>query len=619
MGRDGFHTVRLFFSLAFFVVLFLGGAVGAEIAYADPPPPDGACIGCHQDNQRTLALPSGEELPLLALPAELAVSPHNLSSDTPVTCTDCHLGPTRYRYPHPATPAQSLEEYTGLAAQNCQECHVYHNPLHRNAEDEAESGVSLSPDLPNCVDCHGSHNIAAGDQLVGSMAPNCVACHTEQETSWAEGLIAPRQGVGAGAAGYVGSSTCLGCHTDNYLGWRETLHARTIHDVTTAPEALLADFDQAEMALPFGLADVKYVIGQKWQQRFITETAAGDLLVLPARWNIATQEWVLDEGGESETVDWQAQCSFCHVTGLESDSWEFQEFGVGCEDCHGPGEEHAANPTETAVFSQTDDQVCGACHSRGVSPEGHPFPASYRPGDRLSYHFTFTDDETTRWPDGSAKIHNQQYTDWLQSDKMQGSDGLTCTTCHEVHAGGQGPSQTRLPTNEMCSGCHSEKTVLARHIPYHQLAITKRDFTCNDCHMPLMAKSAVEYDIHNHTFQQPNPQASLDHGGVALQPNACNQCHIKRAETAQWAVDTISWAVDNYAIVRTEYIFAPGATPAPQPVPTALPSVGERHEVSAYIDFAWVWPVVYGGLGLVGLVILLWVVRFFWSRRTADA
>ncbi len=620
MARNHLHRFRIFVwgGLLLIGLVWLGAANVATV-YADPPPSDGACVGCHQDNQRTLTLPSGEELALLALPADLAASPHNRNGEAAVGCTNCHLGPTNYRYPHPATPAQSREEYTALTAQNCQECHVYHNPLHRNAEDEQPVLNIATGELPNCVDCHGSHAVAPVAQIVETMAPNCVSCHTDQQADWAEALIAPRAGLGAGADGYVGSRTCLGCHTDNYLGWRDTLHAQTIHNALLTPDAILADFEQPESELPFGRADVKYVIGQKWQQRFITETVDGELLVLPGQWNIATSEWVLDHRAEGETVNWRTECSFCHVTGLDAAAWEFQEFGIGCEDCHGPGEEHADAPEDVAVFSEPDDQVCGACHSRGESPEGHPFPASYQPGDTLADHFTFTADETTRWPDGSAKIHNQQYTDWIQSDKMVADKRLNCATCHAVHGQGEGPSQTVLPTNELCSGCHAEKTTLARHIPYHQQAITKRAFTCNDCHMPLMATSAVEYDIHNHTFSQPDPQGSLDHGGLEFQPNACNQCHMDRAETAEWAVQTIDWALANYSIVRTEYIFAPGPTPVAPAVPTPLPSVGERHEVSAYVDFAWVRPFFLAGLGLVGLILLLLAGRWFWSRRASDA
>jgi len=602
------------------VLLVLGAANGTTV-YAEPPAPDGACIGCHQNNQRTLTLPSGEELPLLASPQELAASPHNRGGEQAVGCTSCHTGPRHYRYPHPTTPAQSREEYTDLAAQSCQECHVYHNPLHRNAEDEAPGAEVAAADLPNCVECHGSHAVARSDEIAQAMASNCVACHTDQESSWAEELIAPRAGFGAGAQGYVGSRTCMGCHTENYLGWRDTLHASTIQDVASNPEALLADFvhPHPEVELPFGLEDVKYVIGEKWQQRFISETVEGELLVLPGQWNIATQEWVIDQRAEGETVNWRTECSFCHVTGLDSAAWEFQEFGIGCEDCHGPGEEHAKAPTEAAVFKQSDDQVCGACHSRGASPEGHPFPVTFQPGDTLTDHFTFTTDETTRWPDGSAKIHNQQYTDWIQSNKIEGPDGLRCTTCHEVHAKGQGPSQTILPTNQMCSGCHAEKTTLARHIPYHQQAITKQNFTCNNCHMPLMATSAVAYDIHSHTFQQPNPQGTLEYGGLEFMPNACNQCHTKQAESAEWAVQTVDWALQNYSIVRTGYIFPPGPTPVAPPVPTPLPSVGENFEVSAYVDFAWVRPVFFAGLGLAGVVALLFLVRWLRTRRASDA
>jgi predicted CXXCH cytochrome family protein len=212
------------------VLLFLGASTGSTV-YAEPPGPDGACIGCHQDNQRTLVLPSGEELPLMALPEELAASPHNRSGEHQVGCTSCHLGPTLYRYPHPTTPAQSREEYTFQASQNCQECHVYHNPLHRNAEDEESATEVAAADLPNCVDCHGSHTVASADQIAPTMAPNCVACHADQESGWAEALIAPRPGFGAGAEEYAGSRRCLGCHADNYLGWRDTLHARTIQDV----------------------------------------------------------------------------------------------------------------------------------------------------------------------------------------------------------------------------------------------------------------------------------------------------------------------------------------------------------------------------------------------------
>lgn len=618
MGRDrsrAFHAIigGLFLGSALLLLSLLNSAS----VHAEPPAPvpDAACIGCHQDTERTLILPSGEELPLRVIPAELEASPHSWIGEAGMRCTSCHIAANHFRYPHPPTPAQTLQEYRETAAQRCLDCHVYHNPLHRNAETEDPVAAFAAAGQPNCVDCHGSHGVSwIDDGLAQSMAPNCLACHTGQESHWAEALLAPRPGLGEGAGGYVGSRTCLGCHTDNYMGWEKTLHANTIQSVALSPDAILADFERPGVVLPFQREDVTYVIGQKWQQRFIT-AVEGELWALPAQWNVATEEWVFDIGGEM--VNWRTECSYCHVAGLDTETWTFTEFGVGCESCHGPGEAHANAPQDFSVLTQPDDQVCGACHSRGASPEGHPFPATYRPGDTLTDHFTFTTDETTRWPDGSAKAHNQQYTDWIQSDKINASDELGCTTCHEVHKSGLGPSQTILPTAQMCTACHADKTALARHIPYHQQVMTRRDFACTDCHMPLMAVSAVAYDIHSHTFKQPDPHGSLAHGGLEFMPNACNQCHTNPDQGPAWAADTIDWAIANYSIVRTGYVFGPGPTPAAAPVPTPLPSVGEAFEVSAYIDFAWVRPAFFGGLGLLGLIGLLLFIRWFRTRRYA--
>ena len=610
------------------------------------PAPDTACRGCHGDNQREIVLPSGEAVKLLVSLAHLDSSVHTRNAETPVNCTSCHTGVLRYRYPHQPNPAQSLTEFSGGASAVCVDCHYPHNPSHEiqdPVEGDGVAGLLDKEGLPACTDCHGNHEVAPVDQIDEIMPGACVTCHADQPEEWAAAFLAPRPGLGQGADGYVGSERCMGCHADRYLTWRETLHATTIQRVADAPQAVVADFAVDDPDRTFDLAQVALTIGGRWQQRFITQTVSGDLLVLPGHWNVATQEWVADhaaEGaGEGETVplvNWVESCSFCHVTGLEiadpapmldaagvamtdtlvsaTAGWSFQEFGIGCEDCHGAGAEHVADPATVKPYNQADDQVCGACHSRGSSPEGHPFPATYKPGDTLTDHFTLTTDAPTRWPDGSARIHNQQYADWMLGNTMQESGEIQCATCHAVHGAGQGPSQLVEPTNQLCASCHVEKLALANHIPYHEQAMKKRDFACNDCHMPMMATVAVDYDIHSHTFQQPNPQGTLDHGGLAAMPNGCNQCHKNLSETPEWAATTISWALDKY-VIRSTSPFGPGPTPASPPVPTPLPSAGEQHEVSAYVDFAWVWPLFYGVLALVAVIGAALVARFVWLRR----
>lgn len=624
-------------------------------------PTDLACRGCHEDNDRTYTLPSGETVPLLVPVDALDASPHSWkvaeAGESPMGCTGCHTGVGRYRYPHRENPAQTLAEFRAEASAACADCHYPHNPFHE-IQDPVESdgpAMLMAVDgLPECADCHGAHDIAPVDQIDETMPAACVACHAGEDEAWAADFLTPRPGLGEGAAGYVGSERCMGCHADRYLTWRETLHANTIQSAADNPHAIVADFESEDPDLTFGLDQVAFVVGgSNSQQRFITQTVEGALLVLPGQWNLATQDWVADHGADAEgqeLVDWLANCSFCHVTGLDTGpeagpagsevqanvevsgtvaagdvgpvrataNWSFQEFGIGCEDCHGPGESHVGDPANVKPFAQVDDQVCGACHSRGESPDGHPFPATYKPGDTLTDHFTFTQDEAMRWPDGSARIHNQQYTDWMLGNTMQESGDVSCVSCHAVHGAAKGPSQLSRPTNELCASCHAEKEALANHIPYHKEAMTKRDFHCNDCHMPLMVTSAVEYDIHSHTFLQPNPHGSLEYGGVDVMPNACNQCHQSVSETAEWAAETVDWALANY-VIRSESVFGPGPTPVSPPPPTPLPSAGEQHEVSAYIDFAWVRPVVYVFLAIVAAIVAALVVRLIWSRRKSHA
>ena len=626
-------------------VLVLGASWTAPVLAetSSPPPSDSACRGCHGENQRDITLPSGETVPLLVSLVHLDASVHSRMGETPVNCTSCHTGAQRYRYPHQPNPAQTVAEFSAAISAVCVDCHYPHNPFHEiqdPVDEENAAALSNSAGLPICADCHGNHDVVPVDQINEVMPVACVACHTDQPESWAADFLTPRPGKGVGAEGYVGSERCMGCHADRYLSWRETAHAVTIQSVAHAPQAVLADFEAVDPDRPFGLDQVKYVIGQNLQQRFITETVDGDLLVLPAQWNVATQDWVLLDNHGADTADgqtptlinWMESCSGCHVTGLKivspvagaeisgtasmtaSASWSFNEFGVGCEECHGPGDAHVADPDHVKPYNQPDDQVCGACHSRGVSPDGYPFPTTYKPGETLTDHFTFTDDGATKWPDGSARIHNQQYTDWMLGNTMQESGEIQCATCHSVHSTGHGPSQLAEPTNQLCTSCHVEKAALANHIPFHEQAMKKRDFACNDCHMPLMATSAVDFDIHSHSFLQPNPQGTIDHGGLVAMPNACNQCHKSVSETPAWAADTISWAKAEYKIVSRSP-FGPGPTPVSPPVPTAVPSAGERHEVSAYVDFAWVRTAFFVLVGLLVLIGIALIARYAWLRR----
>jgi predicted CXXCH cytochrome family protein len=582
-----------------------------------PGPPDVQCRGCHDGMTRLHTFPSGETMPLAVDLAALDASPHSsLVISEPVACTGCHQNETGYRYPHTETLAQSVREHTVGVSQNCQSCHYPHLPFH---DLEAVTAAGKQDDLPICADCHGNHNIARVAEIATVMPANCVACHQDKSTEWAADFVATRSGWGVGAEGYVGSGRCNGCHDDKYRTWRDTLHAKVIQDPHADPVAVVGDFNLLDEDRNFDLADVSYTIGGRWRQLYITQTVSNTFNILPAQWIVEAEEWHAYHPDDWQALDWRQECGSCHVTGLNTATWGFTEFGVGCESCHGPGGAHADDPENVKPFAEVDAQVCGACHSRGVSPEGRPFPATFRPGDALTDHFTFTVSAETVWADGSAKMNHQQYMDWSLGSPMSIAPDISCTTCHAVHNAGAAEGQLRAPLNDLCLECHTEQKALIKHIPYHEAAIDKHQFVCSDCHMPKTATSATPNDLHTHSFLQPNPQGSIDHGGVEAMPNSCNLCHTDPDEGPQWAAQTIAYAKETANIAPVP-VFGPGPTPTSPPPPTPVASVGQLPVIDNVEASDWLRTAVWWVIGVTSAIVVVLVIGLIalYRRRKHD-
>lgn len=611
-------SFRLCGALLLAVIALLG--VGALHSVAAAPRQqqtagDSQCRGCHGDNQRSLTLPSGEELKLLVDLTRLDATAHSSAHANAVACTACHFDAekrARYRYPHAENPAQTLVEFRAEVAQNCEGCHYPHLPFHKSEQSD------YTP--PTCVDCHGSHTIARVDQLAEVMPANCLACHSDKTAAWAAEFVAPRPGLGNGNAEYAGSARCAGCHEDKYFTWDKTLHARMVQDPKADERAILGDFFRTDPNLTFGLNDVAYTIGSRWKQVYLTQTVTGTLTILPAQWNMSTRSWAPYHGDGAPGDAWLPSCGGCHVTGLDTSTWGFTEFNIGCEGCHGPGAAHASAPKKVKPVAKPDDQVCGSCHSRGESPEGYPFPAMFRPGDTLTDHFTFAQDEAVLWPDGSARRNHQQYMDWMVGGSMQQSGKVQCVTCHSPHDSDASTGQLNKPLNDLCLQCHNERDqqAMARHVPFHEKALQKRDFYCTDCHMPKLAASAAEFEMHTHTFQQPNPQGTLDHGGLEAMPNACNRCHTGSGETPEWATQIIEFAAAQTQVSASAF-FGPGPTPTSPPPPTPIASVGQPVVRAVVSTGRWLRTTAFVILGLLVVAGVAAIVRAIFMRGKKDA
>ncbi|MFN8447742.1 MAG: cytochrome c3 family protein [Anaerolineae bacterium] len=337
---------------------------------------------------------------------------------------------------------------------------------------------------------------------------------------------------------YVGAEECASCHRSLAREHADSSHALALQDVSRSRDKdnILGDFDQGEdvrqVQLPgedapraFTADDIAYAVGSGVHvQRYLYEVDRNDYMVLPAEWNVAEQKWepyTLADEWPSQAYDWEDNCAYCHTGGFDVDRGRWVDDGVQCEDCHGPASNHVdaaqdagRNPSDeelvairSAIYRSADPQVCGACHSRGESPDGHPYPVGYTPGATLSdfYQLVPNDSADHWWLSGHASQPNMQYNEWLTSahassaadiqkssyaadvclachsqdarqvaaliEQVEAGDregaaldpvtvsgaqwGVTCTTCHSQHADTDQPFNLVDEANQLCVSCHT--------------------------------------------------------------------------------------------------------------------------------------------------------------------
>ncbi|GBD89133.1 doubled CXXCH motif [bacterium BMS3Abin03] len=371
-----------------------------------------------------------------------------------------------------------------------------------------------------------------------------------------------------------------------------------------------------------------------WKQRYAvkintSEGESADYYISPIQYNEKTHEYVLyhadawyDSNDDpiytnASTLADASQnsrslakgCSGCHVTGLEiagqdaNGEWIFSGAGVldesqytdlnnfydingdgtldqinvGCEKCHGPGEDHAVNfpgdkskiinpATDLSVWQANN--LCGMCHSRGHSKPngtfGFPFNddnlTSWSVGDIVTDYYDYA---AGYWGDGkNSKSHHQQFLDFYRSGKPNFQyHNVACYECHDPHGTAEHQIVTEVEeedstgnpitivtendNNTLCLSCHATHgdftdipvewvadyqnhisdiaPIVSAHTnhPYDPDGTTSAS-RCSKCHNPKVAKSAINYDIHSHTFEAIAPEKTK----IFQMPSSCAvSCH----------------------------------------------------------------------------------------------
>lgn len=297
-----------------------------------------------------------------------------------------------------------------------------------------------------------------------------------------------------GAAAYVGSNACAQCHAEI-----AALHARHGHAAALTPvqgEAPTFASNGVTTPLPpdsLAWTDVSYAVGGA---RTTANFLGTDGFLLTTGVTGVNTQWNLDfppirpaefsayQPVATTPLEFGFECFRCHTTGPMAQSATQPRFqdsrpgipggwdqaGVQCEACHGPGGKHFATIDgevridRARIFvDPTGAQTCLQCHSSQFGEPGSDILAA----------------------DGFIAANSQ-------ANELRASGGhaeFACGVCHSSHDS-LTASRGAAIRNE-CLTCHSNMN-MAKHAG----RVYRRDgyeepLTCESCHMPFAVKTGT--------------------------------------------------------------------------------------------------------------------------------
>ena len=316
---------------------------------------------------------------------------------------------------------------------------------------------------------------------------------------------------------YVGAASCGECHEEVYEVFMKSGHPYKLNKVVDGQPPEWPYTEVVDPPEGYTWDDINYVIGgYNWKARFIDH----DGFIITGDENATTQynfwneqlemgdNWVAYHAGEEKPYN----CGTCHTTGYSPEgnqddlpgfigTWE--EGGIQCEECHGPGSAHVEYPRSFAMEIERDGAACGSCHRRG------PIESVDASGGFIKHH--------------------EQYEELFQGKHVT----IDCVVCHDPHVGViQLRNEGLQTTRTQCENCHKMETRVQNNEMHERVNVE-----CIDCHMPRVTKSALgdperyQGDIRTHLMDIDPFQVEQfnEEGNVALSSLslnfACRGCH----------------------------------------------------------------------------------------------
>lgn len=395
----------------------------------------------------------------------------------------------------------------------------------------------------------------------------CAECHQAESAAWTGSHHAK-------AMQHADAQTVLGDFDNARFSYAGTVSRFFRRDGRHFVETDGADGKLAEF-------EIKYTFGVHPLQQYLIEQPGGRLQALSIVWDARPREaggqrWYHLYPGQNvkagdplhwtaRSQNWNHMCAACHSTEVRKGfdvaenrfDTTWREINVACEACHGPGSAHvdwaraaaAGKPPADADKGfirrlradkgghwqfvgdapiarwagagppRQEAEACFACHARRrqiVEPAPHDSafldshaPTLLEPG---AYH-----------ADGRIDGEVFEYGSFVQSRMHRA--GVSCSNCHDPHT-----LKLKAQDNALCGQCHRADVFDTPE--HHHHATGAPGGRCIDCHMPPTTYMGVDVR-RDHGFSIPNPVQTVRHGT----PNACNQCHDKRAP--EWAAQAV--------------------------------------------------------------------------------
>jgi len=355
--------------------------------------------------------------------------------------------------------------------------------------------------------------------------------------------------------GFVGSESCRECHSSQCADWQlnPMSHSTTrVADRLDTEDYAVAKFSPSphveysvekrdgrvfhhermtdrQSSLIFDQSvEISYVIGSGQQGHAYLIERPGMLYASPVNWYSKSHRWGLapgyDPAGHQRFERRVSDgCLNCHAGRIADDPENqdrfvtpvFREISIGCERCHGPGEQHIAhhrngviadmiiNPSSLELSAR--DAVCAQCHLQGVERvlrKGRT-DFDFRPGELLGDTWTiFVDQSSLEDKSTRAVSHVEQMRASVCCVESKGR--MSCTTCHDPHSTQHGTESSEF-YRRRCLTCHSDDSCSAP-----AAARSAEMDACTACHMPAISASDVPHAAHtNHRILR-NPNHSAE-------------------------------------------------------------------------------------------------------------